>query len=196
VSKSGYKEINDSLFMREIMDRSAARKAFFQFNMCSVLRAPTLYVLCRLFKPEVVVETGVAEGFSSAFILYALENNRKGRLYSIDLPNQPGQELKEGRTTGWLVPEKIRSRWELILGNSKSELPALCNRLKRIDFFYHDSDHNYKNMTFELEIVFSHIKEGGLIIADDITDNNAFGDFAVSTNCKFIQLFKFGIVRK
>ncbi|MDQ1280386.1 MAG: hypothetical protein QG670_1649 [Thermoproteota archaeon] len=45
-----------------------------------------LYVLCRQLKPYVVVETGVAGGMSSSYILCALEENKYGRLYSIDVP--------------------------------------------------------------------------------------------------------------
>jgi len=37
----------------------------------------TLYVLVRIFKPEVVVETGVANGVSSSFILKALDQNSR-----------------------------------------------------------------------------------------------------------------------
>jgi len=46
-----------------------------------------LYVIVRLLKPEKVVETGVAAGVSSAFILEAMDDNGIGTLYSIDLPN-------------------------------------------------------------------------------------------------------------
>src|SRR5262245_22506164 len=44
-----------------------------------------LYLLTRAFRPEVFVETGVLNGFSSAFILLAMEHNHAGTLYSIDL---------------------------------------------------------------------------------------------------------------
>jgi len=47
-----------------------------------------LYNLIRDTRPSIVVETGVASGVSTAYILQALEDNRKGKLYSIDLPNQ------------------------------------------------------------------------------------------------------------
>jgi predicted O-methyltransferase YrrM len=194
--EKAYSEINDSVFIKEIAAKAGAKRGIFDFNMCMVLRAPTLYVLCRLLKPEVVVETGVADGFSSAFILYALEANQKGKLYSIDLPNQEGQEIKGGRQTGWLVPEDLKGRWELTLGDSRKELPALCDRLKNIDIFYHDSDHSYENMTFEFNSVFGNIKSKGLIVSDDITDNNAFNDFAFLKKCDSVGLFKLGIARK
>lgn len=49
-----------------------------------------VYAIVRVLKPEIVVETGVASGLSSAYILQALEENRKGKLYSIDLPAREG----------------------------------------------------------------------------------------------------------
>ncbi len=45
-----------------------------------------LYTLVRMQKPENIIETGVASGRSSMAILSALKDNKKGRLYSIDLP--------------------------------------------------------------------------------------------------------------
>lgn len=45
-----------------------------------------LYALVRILQPRVAIETGVAEGVSSAFFLQALEDNGDGQLYSIDLP--------------------------------------------------------------------------------------------------------------
>jgi predicted O-methyltransferase YrrM len=44
------------------------------------------YLLCRLISPSVVLETGVAYGVSSVFILKALEVNDRGILHSVDLP--------------------------------------------------------------------------------------------------------------
>lgn len=50
-----------------------------------MVRLPVL--ACKGEKPERVIETGVARGASSQAILQALEENRKGHLYSIDMPN-------------------------------------------------------------------------------------------------------------
>jgi len=43
-----------------------------------------IYGLCKIMKPDVVVETGVAYGQSSSYILQALKENNNGILYSID----------------------------------------------------------------------------------------------------------------
>ena len=45
-----------------------------------------LYFLVRLKKPNTIIETGVAAGFSSLSILKAIDFNKKGKLYSSDFP--------------------------------------------------------------------------------------------------------------
>ena len=44
------------------------------------------YVMLRMLKPDIVVETGVFSGVSSSFILKALGDNNTGMLYSVDHP--------------------------------------------------------------------------------------------------------------
>lgn len=93
-----------------------------------------IYVLVRKFKPEIVIETGVASGASTAFILCAMHQNNKGSLYSIDLPPKDLTEkdrdgyykLEDGakystenQNTGYLVPDYLKYRWNLIYGDSK-----------------------------------------------------------------------------
>jgi len=45
------------------------------------------YAAVRILKPECVVETGIANGVSSAYILLALHRNQRGKLHSIGLPD-------------------------------------------------------------------------------------------------------------
>jgi predicted O-methyltransferase YrrM len=46
------------------------------------------YIAVRAFQPEIVVELGLANGVSSAYILLALQKNERGALYSVGL-NDP-----------------------------------------------------------------------------------------------------------
>ena len=48
-------------------------------NICRLL-----YFLVKFSQPDVIVETGVANGFSSSYILLALDSLNKGKLSSID----------------------------------------------------------------------------------------------------------------
>lgn len=153
-----------------------------------------LYGMVRERKPETVVETGVHWGVSTAFILQALADNGKGRLYSIDLPNVNLDWLnnqKLGRkTTGFLVPESLRCNWSLILGDATVELPKLLERLSSIDMFHHDSRHTYEHMMFEFETAFPRLRKGGIIGGDDLNTNSSFVEFCSAHSLKPVFLGK------
>jgi cephalosporin hydroxylase len=167
-------------------------------------RAAGLYFLCRKYMPEVVVETGVKYGRSSSFILQALEDNGKGRLYSIDLPNAEysgkdevhSDELESGLSTGFLVSHRLGSNWDLRIGDAKSELPSLLDSVGMIDFFYHDSMHTYEHMTFEMNLAWSHLRKGGVLTVDDPDWNDAFRDFAAKVERPLDMLRGVGIIEK
>ena len=136
-----------------------------------------LYVVCRLLRPRVVIETGVASGYSSTFLLQALEDQKKGHLYSIDMWKAGGPNLPPEREVGWLVPPWLRERWTLILGASKNILEPLLKSLGSLDIFYHDSDHTYSNMMFEFETALKYASIPSLILSDNIEWNTSFADF-------------------
>ncbi len=152
-----------------------------------------LYWLVRKLKPKIIVQCGVCNGLSSAFMTLALvKNGDEGRLYAIDLPpvfnpNDPqwiipgktyGMVIPEGKASGWVVPEAYRKRFEVQNGDSKLLMPELIDRLPAVDMFYHDSDHTYDHMTFEFRQAKRKLAPGSLIVADDIAWNAALWDFA------------------
>ena len=47
-----------------------------------------LYYFIRETKPEIIIETGVFHGLTTAWILQALKDNEFGKLISIDLPRR------------------------------------------------------------------------------------------------------------
>jgi predicted O-methyltransferase YrrM len=192
-----YAEIYASAFFTGLKKKVDVPASRYYISMVSPFRAPLLYVACRLAKPEIIVETGVRDGFSSAFILSALQKNGSGKLYSIDLPNRPGHELEADQHTGWLIPDEYKRYWTLILGSSREKLPVLLAQLRTVDIFFHDSDHSYENMMFEFNQAWKCIKPGGYLLSDDITDNSAFDEFIGSHDCTAsIRLFKTGVARR
>jgi hypothetical protein len=102
-------------FWEEISESLSKYKNSYALQMTQ-RELSVLYVLTRLLKPACIVETGVSAGVSSAYILRALEDNQKGKLYSIDLPPDT---LLSGKTSGWIVPQYLRDRWSLHMGDSK-----------------------------------------------------------------------------
>jgi len=165
--------------------------------------AKKIYSLVREIKPNTMVETGVCNGVSSSVILKAMEENGKGRLYSIDLPvaagtvdDRTGPVIPPEKSAGWLVPENFKDRWELRLGNTYYELPKVLQETKAIDMFIHDSGHSYETMMFEFCIVWYHLNEGGLILADNIDWNSAFKDFASAKELQLYKVHKLGMLKK
>ena len=140
-----------------------------------------LYYLIRVLKPKNIVETGVAYGTSSAYILKALHENRIGKLYSIDSVFRPWQTEN---MIGAIIPDNLKNRWELVLGKSTKKLKNLFDEHDDIDIFIHDSLHTYKNMMFEFDTAFENINKNGMIISDDIFGNDAFYDFSNKRNLK------------
>jgi predicted O-methyltransferase YrrM len=136
--------------------------------------AQSCYLVCRLLKPAVVMETGVAYGTSSAFILKALQQNGHGALHSIDVVASTNRDAF--RFIGALVPEELRSRWSLHFGASRRVMPKLLWKLGRVDLFIHDSLHTYWNMRREFATVWPYLSEGGAIMSDDVHRNQAFGE--------------------
>jgi cephalosporin hydroxylase len=129
---------------------------------------PELYAIVRSLTPQVIVETGVASGLSSAFILHALSRNQHGHLYSIDLPpytikyeDTEFVSVPRGLEVGWAVKEEDRRRWALIFGNSLNELPKLCKKLGKLDIFIHDSRHTYSVMLNEYKTAWPYLEVGG-----------------------------------
>jgi len=151
-----------------------------------------LYAVLRTVQPLLVVETGVANGFSTAFSLLALQANGEGHLHSIDLPREVGREYEpgtfyegEGRAgippgseSGWLIPEDLKERWTLVAGKSQDELPPLLRRLGTIDVFMHDSEHSFDCMWFEFNAAWPALRPGGVLVSDDVNSTEAFGRFA------------------
>jgi len=148
-----------------------------------------LYTLCRKVRPDIIVETGVASGVSSSYILCSLEKNKNGILYSIDLTWREGQ-------SGWIIPKNLRDRWRLIMGRSFDELPPLLDRLKTIDIFLHDSEHTYQNMFFEYQTAWIHLRPGGLLLSHNIDASDAFPDFCKNDGLTSYELGNFGGLSK
>lgn len=123
----------------------------------------TIYLLVRALRPDVVVETGVCYGASSAYILQALKENRRGELYSIDLGNTPDEPPSD-----FFIPRDLLDRWHLIIGDSKQELPRLLAKLGQIDLFHHDSLHTYDHMMWEYNAAFPHLKPDGILSSHDV----------------------------
>jgi Methyltransferase domain len=128
----------------------------------------------RHLEPKVVVETGVARGVTTRFILEALERNGHGHLWSIDLPHLFDSTIHD--QIGAAVPADRRNRWTYIKGSSRRRLPGLLAGLGSVGVFVHDSLHTARNMRFEMEAIWQVLSPGGVMLIDDVY-NQSFREF-------------------
>lgn len=147
------------------------------------------YVLCRVTQPQIVVETGVANGVTSAFILEALRANGKGSLHSVDLPPLA---VYGGKEVGLMVPADLRDSWDLNYGTSRRVLPVLLRRLGSIDMFIHDSLHSYHNVKRELKLITPYLSESGVVVVDNIAGNSAYQEWVAKNSPNYTNIIKEG----
>lgn len=153
------------------------------------------YAAIRAMKPNVIVETGVASGVSTSYILLALQKNGHGQLHSIELGDP--QYLPPGKQPGWIVPDWLRNNWDLRIGDSLELLPKLMSEVGPVDVFVHDSLHTYDHMLWEFRIANPWLRSGGLLISDDAAWNSAFSEFAHETGATHARVLRgVGFLRK
>jgi predicted O-methyltransferase YrrM len=162
---------------RHVRSRSEKLKMIAPFGLFhngDLALARFCYLACRALRPAIVLETGVAYGVTTSFVLQALQQQPAGELLSIDLP--PLGPAADS-FVGFLVPPELRNRWRLHRGRSRRLLPAILQQAGGLDLFIHDSLHTHRNMTWEFRHAWARLRSGGLLISDDVNQNSAFHDF-------------------
>ncbi|WP_432517843.1 class I SAM-dependent methyltransferase [Saccharolobus islandicus] len=140
-----------------------------------------LYSIIKYYNPDIVIETGVGPGVSSTIILSALE---RGTLHSIDVR----ETLENGKQVGFLVPEQLKSKWKLYIGRSRDILLDLLKKLGKVDIFLHDSEHTFENVTFELNIAWDYLRNGGILLIDNLDFTEAPYYFTKQKGVKLYEL--------
>lgn len=92
--------------------------------------------------------------------------------------------LPPGEEPGWIVPGDLRDRWELTVGDSRRELPALLPAVGPVDLFVHDSELSTVRMVFEFELAWEYLVDGGLLLSNHVAHNDAFETFAAERDCE------------
>lgn len=127
------------------------------------------YVLVRLQRPAVVVETGIHDGLGSLLLLRALERNAQeghpGELLSFDIDP----------STGWLVDERHRGRWTRTIGSTYDVLESVIGD-RRVGMLIHDSDHTYECERFEFGVGLAHRTHPLTLVSDNAHATSALRD--------------------
>ncbi len=130
-----------------------------------------------------IVETGTQHGSTSLFIGEVLRRTKKiesYKIYTIDVQSYD--------TPKW-NPDIMRIVLKKPYRKSFKKITSEYITDKDSTLFFHDSDHSYENMMFEFKWAWETLKVK-VLIADDVSNNSAFLDFANSIQrvpfvCKF-----------
>jgi predicted O-methyltransferase YrrM len=137
-----------------------------------------IYFLTRVRKPKVIVETGVAAGYSSQVFLMAISRNGSGRLFSSDFPYFRLQNPEQ--FIGILVDDAFREAWQLFIKGDENNLDQICSKVSKIDFFHYDSDKRYRGRKRAYEKIKTRLSNNAIVIFDDIQDNSFFYDLTIN----------------
>jgi len=117
--------------------------------------AEITYMMVRETKPNLVVEASPLNGWSTTWLLRALEDNNKGQLYSYDLNNH--QPLVDK------LPNHLKKRWHMHPGDMRDR-----NIPKKIDYLFLDSEHTGSFARFYIKKIFPNVKKDSVISIHDI----------------------------
>lgn len=92
--------------------------------------------------------------------------------------------LPPGKEPGWIVPDRLRDRWELREGSCNDLLPELVTELDDVRLFYQDSIHSTSGMMFEFELAWDVLGPDGLLISPHVDRNDAFDIFVEERGCE------------
>ncbi len=157
-----------------------------------------LFNISKNKKIENILETGVANGWSTLSILLAIRKDKNKTLTSIDLP-YPYKNSK--KYIGSAIPKILKKKqWKLILGIDYEILIRFQKKKLKFDLIHYDSDKNYHSKTKSFNVIWNLLNDKGFLISDDVSDNSAFVDFAEYINVKY-YIYKFetkhiGIIQK
>jgi predicted O-methyltransferase YrrM len=136
--------------------------AFFpDSGMYDWIEGQVLYLFVRKLKPEHVVEISPNYGYSTGFMLLAMEKNRQGQLFSFDLlPQGHEQTLRTFAAVGVSA-----SRQRFYAGEVRRQLDTIP---EHIDLLFMDSDHSPTFAHWYIEALFPRVVVGALIQVHDV----------------------------
>ncbi|MDA8836194.1 class I SAM-dependent methyltransferase [Candidatus Pelagibacter bacterium] len=170
------KIISKSLFWQTLTEEKVAGGAAYEL----------LYFITKKRKSNIIVETGVAAGWSSLAFLRASKNNDSIKIFSSDFPYF--RKKYPEKYIGMLVKnEPNLKNLDLFIEGDEINIPIIAKKLKndKIDLFHYDSDKSYVGRNFCLKFLKPYFSKNAILIFDDIHNNFHFKDFVENNNLKY-----------
>jgi predicted O-methyltransferase YrrM len=160
----------------DLPDRLLDRGASLAFTL-ELPQAPLLHLIVRAMRPQRVVETGVGPGYSTAWLLAALEANGSGELYSLGPGSHLGRAAGVGPlSVGSFVPPALRRRWTLVLGQTEERFEELLPPTHGTDLVFVDRGPDSERARYELHHAWQALAPSGLLLAHHVESTPAWTD--------------------
>jgi hypothetical protein len=135
------------------------------------------YVVARIIKPKVVVETGVDKGLGSCLLTAALKRNNEeghaGRYFGTDLNPR----------AGYLLTGDYARHGEILYGDSIESLKKLEGP---IDLFINDSDHSAEYEAEEYRVIQNKLAANAMVLGDNSHCTDKLLEFSLSAGRHFL----------
>lgn len=135
------------------------------------------YVITRILKPELTVETGVEKGLGACVLTSALKRNAAegfpGKYIGTDINPKAGSLFKE----------PYSDYGKIMYGDSITSLKTIH---ENIDLFINDSDHSDEYEAAEYEIIRDKLSEHATILGDNSHVTNKLLEFSLRNNRYFV----------
>lgn len=138
------------------------RTCFPRTGMLDWLEAQCLYLLIRQSRPKVVWEISPNYGYSTGYILQAMNRNECGALYSFDLTSRVSIVAHMNFKRNGIDYE----RQKYVVGDARKTWQSVAE--KDIDLLFMDSDHSYEFGRWYMKDLIPLVKSGGLIHVHDV----------------------------
>lgn len=147
------------------------------FKLGGASNMDLVFTFCEALQATRVIETGVANGWSSLAILLSLAKRPGAALHSIDTPYL---KYQNDRWVGIAVPQELSGGWTLHRMADRQGLPKALEALGAIDLAHYDSDKSEAGRRFAYPLLWRALRPGGILFSDDVDDNYGFRDFCDS----------------
>lgn len=173
----------------------------------------TAYLAARLLEPESILEVGVANGISTAYILGAVTHSDiecdiraiDKPLFAQDVREKRGKRglknvggiIPDSHEAAWIAPKSQRKRhgYQYYVGNFTNILPSVTSDIGNIDLAIYDASKDEQDMRMAYETIADSLSPGAILISDDINASDAFENTFQEKNGRVIKFAGCGIFR-
>ena len=135
------------------------------------------YIIARIIKPKLIIETGVDKGMGSVILAEAIIKNK--------LEGYEGEYLGTDINphAGYLFDDIYSENGKILYGDSIESLKTID---KQIDLFINDSDHSATYEGREYKTILNKLSANTVILGDNSHSTDELFKFSIQRNRKFV----------